>query len=180
MAAKSPNHTGRGKIACKHSLLLNQAKGNDALHNGSAVLLAPQRKLQLLDQTPRKSKVSLGKYQLPAMTSGFSLSKYLPLPFWLSHCFKHFLTPFLSLKQRDYILLFIISSSIIPKSSFKPLAQASTSNKPWHIAAKWEREGLKAYLNISFKLILVLWLVANLCIPRAAHTIYLTSAELPQ
>lgn len=34
------------------------------------------------------------------------------------------------------LLLFISSSSIIPKSSFKPLAQASTSNKPWHIAAK--------------------------------------------
>lgn len=49
------------------SLLLNQARGNDALHNGSVVLLAPQRKLQLSDQTPKKqSKVSLGKYQLPA------------------------------------------------------------------------------------------------------------------
>lgn len=50
------------------SLLLNQARGNDALHNGSVVLLDPQRKLQLSDQTPNKknSKLSLGKYQLPA------------------------------------------------------------------------------------------------------------------
>lgn len=132
MAAKSPNHTGRGKIACKHSLLLNQAKGNDALHNGSAVLLAPQRKLQLLDQTPRKSKVSLGKYQLPAMTSGFSLSKYLPLPFWLSHCFKHFLTPFLSLKQRDYyyyyyhlLLVVVLFPKVLLSLWHKPLQATS-------------------------------------------------------
>lgn len=36
------------------SLLLNQAGGNNVLHNGSVVLLAPQRKLQLSDQTPKK------------------------------------------------------------------------------------------------------------------------------
>ena len=63
-----PHWEGRD---CMH-LLLNKATGNATLHNGCVVLLGPQRKLQLSDQTPpppppsKKSKVSLGKYQLPA------------------------------------------------------------------------------------------------------------------
>lgn len=36
------------------SLAKSGEGGNDALHNGSVVLLAPQRKLQLSDQTPKK------------------------------------------------------------------------------------------------------------------------------
>lgn len=38
------------------SLLLNQAKGNKARDNGSVVLLAPQRKLLLSDQTEKKKE----------------------------------------------------------------------------------------------------------------------------
>lgn len=56
MAVKSPlNHTGSAKDCMQMaSVLLNQAKGNDTLHNGCVVLLAPQRKRRLLDQTPKK------------------------------------------------------------------------------------------------------------------------------
>lgn len=49
------------------SLLLNQARGNDTLHNGSVVLLAPSEEATIVgSDSKKKSKVSLGKYQLPA------------------------------------------------------------------------------------------------------------------